>query len=138
MYPKNYRARVAKSFCYFDIYIFECLYQLFCLSILLKNMLTLLDSGHLCILWPGSCQFNAKSINKKPVNISSQNMLCRGNQWTCFYIIGTSVMEELIVTSWSLNIKWSLTCHYWIQRFMNITTWKVSAFEVFLVRIFPH
>ena len=141
-------------------------------------MLTLLYPSHLCILWPGSCQFGAKSINQKPINISSQNMLCRGNQWTCYYMIGTSVMKELIVTSWSLNItctylrntithiifyfmlyyilyfilyyilyyismhilnvKWSLTRHYWIQGFMNITVWKVSVFGVFLVRIFPY
>ena len=141
-------------------------------------MLTLLYPSHLCILWPGSCQFDEKSINQKPVNISSQNMLCRGNQWTCYYMIGTSVMKELIVTSLSLNItciyhrntithiifyfmlyyilyfilyyilyyismhilnvKWSLTRHYWIQGFMNVTVWKVCVFGVFLVRIFPH
>ena len=35
-----------------------------------------LDSSSLCILCPGSCQFDAKSINEKPVNIFTQNFVC--------------------------------------------------------------
>ena len=35
--------------------------------------LSLLDLGRLCILWPRSCQFDAKCINRKLLKIFSRN-----------------------------------------------------------------
>ena len=37
-------------------------------------------------------------IKEVPIYIKSSPLICRANQWTCFYMIETSVMKELILS----------------------------------------
>ena len=74
-------------------------------NISVKTWLIILDQVHLCFLWLGSSQFEAKSINQKPVGIFSQNF--------------SHIFTSLLVHIW-LKIKITIKRIFIVSPVLNI------------------
>ena len=49
------------------------------------------------------CEMDELFHDGGPYHIETSPMICRANQWTDFYMIGTSVMKELIPQNISVS-----------------------------------
>ena len=66
-------------------------------------------------------QFQLLFHDGGPYHIETSPMICRGNQWTRFYMIGTSVMKELdffVLFSRKQNNKYSFR---WVAEVLLLT-----------------
>ena len=61
--------------------------------------MTALPNNYNCYLFPDGGLYH----------IETSTLICFANQWTCFYVTGTSVMTELTIFT---NVEQGLKCAY--------------------------